>query len=219
MATDLAEIDFAAEISPWVTWANSLAITTDADFTDAAEQLKGIKSLQKEIEASYGPLKQKASEAHKAIVAEEKRQLAPLVKAEAVCKSLMLTYQQAEQRKAEGQRRRLQAEADEKARREREALEKKAAAAKKPETQQKYQEQAAQVMAPVVAVAPSVPKVSGISTKKIWKARIVDEAKIPRAYLMVDTVKLDRYARAMGSQASVEGVVFYQEDSMAAGGR
>ena len=125
---DLTAPDFQAKLSPWTDWAKSLAIATPEQYATASEQLKGIKALVKEIEASYGPLKQKASEAHKAIVAEEKRQLAPLVDAEATCKTVMLKYTAAEQAKAEAERRRLQAIADEKARVERAALD--AAAAK-----------------------------------------------------------------------------------------
>lgn len=216
MGTELLTPDFTVSTSTWTDWATGLQVTTAEEYTDAADKLKTIKALSKEIESSYGPLKQKASEAHKAIVAEEKRQLAPLQQAEAMCKDRMLTFQRAEQERAEAERRRLQAEADERARREREALEKKAAAAKKPETQQKYTEAAASVQAPVVNVASQAPKANGVSIRKVWKARIVDATRIPREFLLVDETKLDRYAKAMKEMAKVDGVEFYEDSQLAA---
>ena len=85
--------------------------------------------------------------------------------------------------------------------------------------EQKAEQAAAVASAPVIQVASAAPVVKGITSRKIWKARVVDETKIPRDFLAVDTVKLDRYAKAMRDMAKVDGVEFFQEDSMAASGR
>ena len=167
MTTELAKPDFAAEVSPWASWARGLAITTPEEFTGAAEQLKAIKALEKEIERSYGPLKTKAWQTHKAIVLEEKRQLAPLLMAERKCKRAMLCYQEREENKRRIEQVRLQAAADLRARKEREALEAAAKRAKKPETQQRYEEAAAAVVAPVIEVASQAPSIDGISTRTV----------------------------------------------------
>lgn len=74
-----------------------------------------------------------------------------------------------EQEQADAQR--LINEAAEKARKD---LEAKAAKAKKPETREKYEEQAAAVAAPQV-IAREAPKVEGMNFVAKWKSRITDE--------------------------------------------
>ena len=259
MGTELltVEPDFAEQVSPWVTWANALAISTLQHYSEAAEQLKAIKALTKEIEGSYGPLKQKASEAHRAIVAEEKRQLAPLVSAEATCKRAMLTYHAAEEATRLAEQRRLQAEADERARKEREKIEQAAAKQRQVEAEARAKadqarreaeqaseadrkrllaqadaadrkaaaaavkqdvqaEKAAAIVAPVITVASQAPKANGIATRKVWKARVVNAALVPREFLVIDEKKLDGYAKAMKGTTKVDGVEFYEENVMSA---
>lgn len=206
-------------------WAKSLSITTAVEFTDAAETLKGVKALVKEIEQCFDPLKRKASEAHKAIVAEEKRQLAPLVEVERLAKNAMLGYQRVEQEKAETERRRLQAIADEAARKERERLEKLAASAKKPETKEKYAEAAAAVApAPVVHVAPPVPKVAGITTSETWTGEVVNLAEFyafvfenKRFELVTPNDKaIQQLARSLKNGAQIPGLRFSPKQVMSA---
>ncbi len=97
-----------------------------------------------------------------------------------------------------------------------EAAERKAAAAAvKVEAQT---EQAAMAVAPVVAVATVAPKVQGVTTKKVWKYRIIDPLKIPRDYLMVDEQKLSAFARAMKGGVNIPGVELYAEDSLSSKG-
>lgn len=222
MATDLAvqtPADLEQEVSPLVAWAKGLKVTTPDECAAAGDRLKAIKGAMTRVVAFFKPMKQKADETKKAILDAEKKLAEPLQEAEGLAKRAIIAFQNAEQEKARAEQRRLQAEADERARREQEALLKKAQAAKKPETQQRYQEAAAAVTAPVVAVAPSVPKVSGITTKLVWRAKVIDAAKVPREYLMVDEKKLDGYAKAMKEGAKVEGVQFYTESILSASGR
>jgi len=94
-----------------------------------------------------------------------------------------------------------------------EAAERKAnAAAIKVEAKQ---EQAAMVAAPVIQVAQAAPKVDGASTRKTWKARVVDETNVPREFLMVNEKALDAYAKATKGKFAVGGVEFYEQESMA----
>lgn len=224
-----AELDEKVErVATQLEWAKSLAIATADDYTEAADALKGIKSLTKEIEQCFGPLKQKASEAHKLIVAEEKKQLAPLVEAESFVKRKMLGYQDEQRRIAEAEQRRLQAIADEKARKERERLEREAAAAKKPETRERKLEEAAAVApAPVIHVAPATPKVAGTSVRRTWKAEVVNTEQFiqhciarSRHDLLLPNLKaIDAYAKAVGERAEMPGVKFTEVSTLASGGR
>lgn len=221
MSTALAEPSskLESEIAPVVEWANCLSVTTADEFSDAADRLKGIKALMKQVADTFSPMKKSADAAKKAILDQEKKHLIPLEQAESMAKRKMLAYQQEEQRKADEQRRKLQAEADEIARKEREAALKMAEKAKKPETKAKYEEQAAMVQAPVIQVPVEAPKVAGISVRKVWKARVINAAAVPDAYKIVDEKKLQQYATMMKEQAALPGVQFYSEEVMSAGSR
>lgn len=207
--------ELAAEVPAVLAWARGLAIATPDAFAEAGEGLKRIKGAARRVLEFFRPMKQRADEAKRAILDAEKKLAFPLDEAEDLAKRKMLIYQRAEEEKCQIETRRLQAEADDKARREREALQAKAAQMKTAAKQQEYAERAASVMAPVVQVAAQVPKVSGVSTKKLWQARVVDAGKVPRDFLLVDERKLDQYAKAMREMAKVEGVEFYQEDVLA----
>jgi hypothetical protein len=196
--------------------ARALTVSSGDQYTEAAMFLKRIKGASKSITDFFRPLKQSAEDHKKQLLAAERTLTDPLTTAETLTKRAMLVYDEAERKRAQEEQRRLQAEADERARREREALERKAELAKKPETQQRYQEAAACVCAaPVIHVEAPVPRIAGISTRTIWKAKVTDPLKVPREFLMVDEKKLDQYARAMKEGASVPGVEFYAEQSLA----
>lgn len=207
------------EIPAIVAWAKALVIRTPGDYQEAAGKLMAIKGLAKKIADHYSPLKKSADAAKKAILDAEKKDALPLAEAEQIAKRVMTAYTEGERRRAEAERQRLQAEADERARREREALEKKSAAAVKPETKQKYQEAAAQVAAPVVNVAPAAPTVAGIVERKVWKARVVDPNLVPREYLIVNEKALDAIAKGLKEMAKIPGVEFFTETVMSASGR
>lgn len=127
-------------------------------------------------------------------------------------------------------------EKEEKARKEREAAEREAAKAKSEKARKEAEERAAkaeaeqmkaarmaeerrieaasvQVVAPIVA--PTVSKVAGVSTRKDWKARVVNPDLIPRDYLMVDESKLNKVAAATKGSLSIPGVQMYAVDVMA----
>jgi uncharacterized membrane protein YqiK len=128
----------------------------------------------------------------------------------------MLSFQQAEERK----RQEAEAKARELAQKEAEKLEKKAEkeaqkgnTAKAEELKARAQETAA--ITPVIA--SSVESVKGISTKKIWKFRLVDENLIPRMYLIPNEKMLGEVARATKGELKIPGVEFYPEETIAAG--
>lgn len=202
-----------------VEWARGLTIATSEQFTDAGERLQGIKALQKEIADHFGPMKTKTHAAWKEICAKEREMLDPLFEAESLTKKAIGTYQSEQEKARREEQRRLQAEADERARRDREALEAKAAKAKKPETQQKYAEAAQAVVAPVVRVEPTLPKVASIQTREVWTYEVHNEALVPSEFRQIDHKKLASYARAMKQSANVPGVRFFTEQQIASKGR
>jgi chromosome segregation ATPase len=69
-------------------------------------------------------------------------------------------------------------------------------------------------LAPAVPVVEAErPKVAGMHTRKAWKWRVTDEAKVPRQYLMLDTTKIGKVVRALGAEADIEGVEVYEDQS------
>jgi hypothetical protein len=78
-------------------------------------------------------------------------------------------------------------------------------------------EEAAAIIAPTVAVSEPSAKVSGISTAKIWKFRIVNPDLIPRNFLVPDEKAIGTVVKALGERANIAGIETYQEDSMRAG--
>lgn len=182
---------------------------------NALELCKQIKARRAEVVEFFRDTKEKAHAAWKAIVAQEKSFTDRLDGAERKIKAAVMSYDREQEAIRQAEQRRLQAEADEAARRERERLEKQAAKLKTPEKREAVLEQAAMVAAPVIQLAPVAPKVEGVSVRKTWKARVVDEAKIPREFLMVNERALDAYAKATKGKMQVAGVEFYEAETMA----
>lgn len=219
--------DLEAEVPVVVQWAKGLTISNQEEFEDTGMRLQQIKGAIKRLGDFFRPMKRKQDEAKQAILDKEKEALRPWTEAETLAKRAILTYTDQQRRVAEDRRRKLQAEADEQARREREALQKKAETSVKPETKQRYAEAAANVSAPIVHVAPSVEKVAGVSVRKTWKAEIVDRAAFmafvhehKRDDLVLPNEKvLDAYAKAMKQAASIPGVLFSEEQSLASSSR
>jgi hypothetical protein len=213
---DLIQAPDEAQVPTVVEWANKLTVANHDEYKVALDRLAGIKSLAGRIADFFAPMKKAAADSHKQICAKEKSVLGPLELAEKQAKGVLLAFQRVEDDKRRAEERKLQAEADERARKEREKLQKAAEKLKTPELKQQRLAEAAQVVAPVVAVA-APPKVAGVATRKTWKARVVSPELIPREYLMVDEKKLDRLAKALGGEAKVLGVEFYEEASLAVG--
>ena len=176
--------------------------------------LKDIKARDKDVIEYLAVDKKKKYDEYKAVVTEEKYFTDKLRKAEGVFKSAVLKYdrEQAEIRRVEQAK--LQAIADEQARKERERLEKQAAKLKTPELAQERLEQAQQIIAPVVQVAQEAPKVEGVSKRVNWKWREVDRELIPREYMIPNEKMLNGTATSQKGAVKVPGIEFYSEESL-----
>ena len=113
--------------------------------------------------------------------------------------------QRAAQAKNAADRERLQREAEA---RQKEAT----AAAAKAEAKE---EAAASVVANAVTVASVAPEIRGQSIRVTWKARVVDAAKVPREWLVVNQQALDAFARSTRGAVAVAGVEMYSENVLA----
>ncbi len=50
----------------------------------------------------------------------------------------------------------------------------------------------------------------------VWKWRLLNKKKLPKAYLMVDEKKLNKVVSAMGRQANIPGIEVYPQDVVSA---
>jgi hypothetical protein len=205
------------ESSSTLTAAKAFKITSAPQFSEAGERLKSIMGLKKKIAEIFDPHIKRAHEAHKSLVAEKKTHEDPLVEAEGYIKRAMLGYQQEQERI----RREAEAKAQEEARKERERLEARAAkavAAGKTEKAEALQQSAAAVVTPIIA--PTVQKISGISTRTTYKATVTDKlelvkacaaGKVPLTALDVNMPFLNNQARQMKETLAYPGVKVEQE--------
>lgn len=197
--------------------ARTIKIVTAQDYERAGEFLLTVKDLRKEIKATFGPLKDKAWAAHKAICAEEERHDKPLKEAEATVKPLMKAWDD-EQERIRLERERLLNEEARKREEERILAEAAAAeAAGDKETAQDIINEEPYV--PPTVLKKATPKVAGISYRETWKFRVVDEKKIRRELMIPDEVKIGQLVRALKGQFNEPGIEAYKEKEVAAGRR
>jgi len=126
----------------------------------------------------------------------------------------MQVFLAAEAKKAEGETRKQMAIADEKTRKDKEKLEKKAVKAEekgKTETAAALREQKEMVVpeVPVISVTPQLPK--GSYWKETWTADVIDIDKLPREYMIPNQKGLDSIAAATKGTAKIPSVVFKKE--------
>ena len=65
---------------------------------------------------------------------------------------------------------------------------------------------------PPMVILPNDVKAAGQTFRRRWTFEVVNEAEVPRDFLLVDTTKLGRYATAMKDSAKVPGVRFFSID-------
>lgn len=202
-----------------LTSAEAYAIDSAPMYQLAAEELQGIKKRVKDLNDRRVFITKPLDEAKARVMDLFRRPLEILGQAETLLKRSMLNYQNEQERlrqERETEARRAAAEETERLRREQEKQ------AAKLEKKGNVEEAAAVRAAPVapvpVVVAPvETPKVKGISTREVWKARVVDAARVPREYLVVNDKMLAQVAQATKGQLVIPGVEFYSEQVLASG--
>jgi len=208
----------ADRLEGYVTYANNIKVSNDAEAVDAVAMCNQILADAKLVKA-HDMLTQITSglhNLHRRWVGLRDAFVTPLEASRTTIRSKVLAWQAAEQAKAAAEQRRLQAEADEKARRERARLEAEAARLKTPGKQEARLAQAASVTAPVVMV--TAPKVEMRGVSKVWKIKTFDQdvffaalAARPdlRGYVEVEQARMER-SRAANPTLEIPGVEFHQ---------
>jgi hypothetical protein len=70
---------------------------------------------------------------------------------------------------------------------------------------------------PVAQVAPEIPKVDGLHTRKTWKWELTDPEQLPRTYLVPDTAAIGAVVKAQGKRAEqtlMGSVTVWEEETV-----
>ena len=194
--------------------AEARTITTAADATAVAQDLKEIKHKAREIEAMRKSLVAPIDEARARIQAFFKPPLDFLQKAESALKGKLLAYQDAERRIAQ-----------EAARKEAERL-RKLAEAKAKRAEKRGDVEAAEELReqPIIVPTAAPTALEGTSVRVLWRAELVDirelcraiaDGKAPADLVRFEQAAGNRLATALKDAADVPGVRFTREESMA----
>lgn len=221
-----------SEVPAVVQQANAITVTDPASAAKAADFLRTIKTMLGRVADAYDGIVEAAHKAHKTAVAKRKEFTDPLQQAESVIKRRIGDYQMAEERKRRELEDKLRREAEEAARIETERL-------RAAEETRRLEEAMAleasgdkvaadeileapvvveQVIAAPVIVAPTAPKLEGVSGRTTWRYRIINAALIPREYLMPNETMIGGTVRAQKDKTKIPGVEVYPDTSISARG-
>jgi hypothetical protein len=184
--------------------AMALVVENDEQYEEASRWLTSIAEADKFVEAKRTSITAPLNEALRNTNLLFKPMAKALTDAKNHVRAIMGTH--ADRKDAE--RRRLQAEADERARKDREKLEKqaeKAVASGKIEKAEHLQHRAAAVAAPIVSMP--TPKAAGIAMVPTWKFEVTNPEKISPAYLTPDLQKIGDTVRALKSIDEARSVI------------
>ena len=199
--------------------AKAITITTNDDFQDAAELAKQVKQSQAQIKDYWAGPKESAHRAHADICTKERDMLRALEEAERVLKSSMTRYTlqiEEARRKAEAEMKKRQQEEQ-----ERFLTAACAAEAKGDDLGVVSNMAMAEVVQDMAATINPVerPTVDGVSTRKVWRAEVIDDSQVPVAIAgavirPIDIRAIEKIAEATKGTIQVPGVRLFQETVM-----
>lgn len=217
--------------------AKDFTISTNDQFVDAGEILKEIARKRSEIEEAFEPSVKAAYQAHRSLTALVKKLTDPLVQADALFRSKMLTYdrqlkaEREEQERIEREAREAMARED----KEREANELVSQAAELEKAGDKLGAAAVMAEAENVAAAPvitepvmmsyNMPQVAGVSTRENWTidedhidikalCKAVLEDKVPVTAISPNLVYLRQRAKSDKGMFQIPGVRAYDKGGL-----
>ena len=165
-------------------------ITSQDQYTQAGDTVKQIQMKIKKIESKRLEYTRPLDESKRLIMDDFKKITEPLEEFVSELKNKMLAWYKLEQARLNEEQKKLEQEALAKAKAEHKA----------------------EVQVPVINNQLKTQRgdVATISIKKVWKYRIVDETKIPRQYLTLDTAKVTQAIR--DEVRIIDGLEIYQEE-------
>jgi len=201
MTTEIQRIE--TESRSFAHQAGQVLIVDADSYSHAGTVLRQIKGIRAEINDTFAPIIQAAHNAHKEALKQKKKVDAPLSDADRVIRGRMVDWQTAEDNRRREQEAalRLVAQQQEEDRRIAEAM--------AAEAEGNAEEAVAILDAPPPpppVVASAVPTVEGVHLREYWTFDVVDEAKIPREYWLVNLELIASIVRRMKMATPIAGI-------------
>jgi len=198
-----------------VALAQCFTIVSNDGYIKAGEILKTIKGRYQEIETKRKEMTAPLDETKRRIMDFFRQPLERLSGAERLIKGAMVGFTQEQERIRQEEEQRIQALARE----EQERLDKLAMEGIAQAQKEGNLEKAAKILDSVVQVAVPIvqsekPKVPGIKTITRWRYKVIDEALIPREYLIPNEKLLADMAITTKGAIKIPGVEFYSESTV-----
>jgi hypothetical protein len=207
--------------------ARAVKVADQQSYELAAERLRGVADLRREIVAHHAGIKKAAHQAWQQVIAAEQRLLTPVAEAERIYKSAIADYE-AEQRRIEAETRRVaEAEArrlaEEQRERELERAEAEGATGEEIE---------AMINEPLVVtpprVEPAFQQAKGVSIAANWKGEVTSLDALVKAIaggkanvnlVMPNETAINQLARATHGTLQIPGIRFFSQSTVRAGRR
>lgn len=184
MSNELVQVEeIQTQVAPVAAMAGRLVVATPAQYAEAADFLKAVKAAQKQVEDWFADPVSKAHAAWKSLTTKKAETLAPLVEAERAVKGKMISWQTEQERIRRAEEAKLQAEADERARREREKIE----AAARAQREREEAARRAEAEARARAAAAANEEARKVALAEAEKARKAAEAAAAKAEVREET--------------------------------
>ena len=194
--------------------ARGVIVESAADYTIAATYFTEWKAKVKQREAWFKPLKQAQDAAKRVILDREKEAINPLKQAIDIVSQKMMKWKQEEDRKANEERRRLQAIEDRRV--EEERLAEAVLLEEEGKPAQADAALAEELPPPrAVYVPPPAPKVAGLNTQKRWDFEVMDQSKIAPEFMMPDLAAIRKTVAGLHEKAApvVGGIRVFRKES------
>ena len=209
------------ETNQIVEQSKAFDIQHQVSYERAGKYLLDIKCFIKKIKITFDPIVKKAHEAHKEATKQRNFHLDPVVKAETILKDKLKTYERQKEKEAEEARKkaeeerqkkieeetkRRQVEAEKKAKKEAEVM----GIDEKDVKVDKIEEVTPEDVE-VEQPLPTIDRVKGLGIRKTWKWKAVDYAKIPREYLILDEIRINKEVRTLKENTNIPGIEAYED--------
>jgi hypothetical protein len=210
------EVELSRSVSVIELEAESIAISSDADYNDAAEFGRKLKRALSDVTDFFKPMKEAANKAHREVCDREKIMLKPLQNAESVLKSTMGNYalrkEQEKRAIEEAARRRAQEEAD---RKFDEAIAQQNAGNVEAAESAMLDAQIMDTMSRSLSIEVEPPKAEGISQSKDWVIDGIDASQVPIDLVgiclrPVDDKAIIRLIRSSKGKIVIPGVTYHE---------
>lgn len=234
---DTAELE--GKINSLLNAARSVtAIDSREQYEVACNTLLELRRARKMIQEWFAPLVEAAHRAHKALTMRRSQIDQPYEACERALNALRIDYEREQQRLRMEEEARIRREHEERERariaaeaaareQERRAREELALAeAQRLEAEGRATEAAAVIDAAIAAppppapvyvpppppvVAAAIPRVPGVTTRRVWRARVIDFQRLPDEYKLPNQSAIDAVVRKLGSNHGIPGVEAYED--------